>query len=322
MKTTPFTGTIPALMTPCTPDRKPDFDALVRKGLELVGLGMSAVVYCGSMGDWPLLTDEQRMQGVERLVAAGVPVIVGTGAQNTQRAAALAAHAKAHGAAGLMIIPRVLSRGSSVAAQRSHFDAVLEAAVDLPSVIYNSPYYGYETKAELFFDIRSRHPHLVGFKEFGGAASLRYAAEYITGKDPALTLMVGVDTQVVNGFVHCGATGAITGIGNVLPREVLRLVSLCERAAKGEVQARRAALELEQALGALSSFDEGADLVLHYKYLMVLRGNPEYALHFNGEDTLSVAQAQYAKAQLDLFDTWYAEWSRDVALREPLGRAA
>ena len=282
----PFTGTIPALMTPCTAERKPDFDALARKGRELVGLGMSGVVYCGSMGDWPLLTDEERMTGVERLVAAGVPVIVGTGAQNTRRAAALAAHAKRCGAAGLMIIPRVLSRGSSVPAQRAHFDAVLAAAVDLPSVIYNSPYYGYETRADLFFDVRSRHPHLVGFKEFGGADSLRYAAEHITGRDPSLTLMVGVDTQVFHGFVNCGATGAITGIGNVLPREVLHLVGLCERAAKGDVIARRRALELEQALAALSSFDEGADLVLHFKYLMTLRGDAEYALHFNETDAL------------------------------------
>ena len=43
---------------------------------------MSAVVYCGSMGDWPLLTDAERQEGVARLVAAGVPVVVGTGAQN------------------------------------------------------------------------------------------------------------------------------------------------------------------------------------------------------------------------------------------------
>src|SRR4029450_465920 len=75
-----FTGTIPALMTPCTPRRAPNLRALVRKARELVGVGMSAVVYCGSMGDWPLLSDEQRKQGVERLVQAGVAVIVGTGA--------------------------------------------------------------------------------------------------------------------------------------------------------------------------------------------------------------------------------------------------
>ena len=64
---------IPALMTPCTPDRRPDFDALARRGRALVDLGMRAVVYCGSMGDWPLLTDAQRMEGVEALVALGVP---------------------------------------------------------------------------------------------------------------------------------------------------------------------------------------------------------------------------------------------------------
>ena len=195
---------------------------------------MRAVVYCGSMGDWPLLDDEQRKTGVEQLVAAGVPVIVGTGAQNTARAAGLASHAAEVGADGLMVIPRVLSRGSSPAAQREHFSAVLDAAPELPAVIYNSPYYGFETRADLFFALRDAHKNLVGFKEFGGADSLSYAAEHITGGNPDLTLMVGVDTQVVHGFVRCGATGAITGVGNALPREILHLVKLCERAANGD----------------------------------------------------------------------------------------
>ena len=119
MKAQIFTGVIPALMTPCKEDRTPDFDALVRKGQELIAQGMSAVVYCGSMGDWPLLTDAQRMEGVERLVKAGIPVIVGTGAVNTASAVAHAAHAEKVGAQGLMVIPRVLSRGSVVAAQKN-----------------------------------------------------------------------------------------------------------------------------------------------------------------------------------------------------------
>ena len=315
MTTNVFAGTMPALMTPCTRERRPDFDALVRKGKQLVEAGMSAVVYCGSMGDWPLLTDEERMAGVELLAKAGVPVVVGTGAQNTRRAADLAAHAKRCGAKGLMLIPRVLSRGSSPAAQRAHFEAVLEAGAGLPSVIYNSPYYGFETKADLFFALRQRHPHLVGFKEFGGAAALRYAAEHITGRDPSLTLMVGVDTQVVHGYVNCGATGAITGIGNALPREVLHLVDLCLQAAKGDAAARRRAVELDQALGVLSSFDEGPDLVLYYKHVMVLKGDAEYALHFNASDALSPSQRQYAESQLALFDAWYADWNRADAGR-------
>jgi 4-hydroxy-tetrahydrodipicolinate synthase len=305
-----FLGVIPALMTPCTPTRQPDFEALVRKGKELVEAGMSAVVYCGSMGDWPLLTDEQRMQGVESLTKAGVPVVVGTGAQSPKRAAAIAAHAARCGAKGLMVIPRVLSRGTSLTAQRAHFEGVLQAAAGLPAVIYNSPYYGFETRADLFFELRKKYSNLVGFKEFGGAASLRYAAEHIIGQDPGVSLLVGVDTQVVHGYINCGAVGAITGIGNILPKEVLHLVDLCKRAAKGDSIARARAAELDTALGVLSSFDEGVDLVLYYKYLMVLEGNTEYSLHFNETDALSPSQRHYAETQLSLFKSWYASWSK------------
>jgi len=305
-----FTGTIPALMTPCTADRSPDFDALVRKGEELTGLGMSAVVYCGSMGDWPLLTDAQRMEGVERLVAAGVPVIVGTGAVNTASAAAHAAHARKVGAKGLMVIPRVLSRGSVIPAQKAHFKSILAAAPDLPAVIYNSPYYGFATRADLFFALRAEHPNLIGFKEFGGNDDLSYAAEHITSQDDGVTLMIGVDTAVYHGFVNCGAQGAITGIGNVLPREVLHLVALCQAAARGDADARRRAVELDDALHVLSKVDAGPDLVLYFKHMMVLKGYAEYTLHFNETDALSDSQRGFIEAQLALFDAWYADWSQ------------
>ncbi|WP_458526196.1 dihydrodipicolinate synthase family protein [Onishia taeanensis] len=307
-----FTGCIPALMTPCNSDRQPDFDALVAKGLELIDIGMSGVVYCGSMGDWPLLTEAQRQEGVARLVEAGVPTIVGTGAVNSKEAVSHAAHAAKVGAHGLMVIPRVLSRGSSISAQKAHFAAILEAAPETPAVIYNSPYYGFATRADLFFELRKEHPNLIGFKEFGGADDLRYAAENITSQDEDVTLMVGVDTTVYHGFVNCGATGAITGIGNALPREVLHLVALSKKAAKGDVKARRQAKELEEALGVLSSFDEGADLVLYYKHLMVLNGDSEYGLHFNETDVLSDTQRNYVEAQYDLFRTWYAQWSASL----------
>ncbi|WP_394690617.1 dihydrodipicolinate synthase family protein [Hoeflea sp.] len=309
MKETVFKGTMPALMTPCGPDRQPDLDTLVRKGKELMAAGMSAVVYCGSMGDWPLLSDEQRMEGVKRLVEAGVPVVVGTGALNTRLAVDHASHAASVGASGLMVIPRVLSRGSSLSAQKAHLKAVLGAAPQLPAVIYNSPYYGFATRAELFFELRRDHPNLVGFKEFGGAADLSYAAEFITSADDDVTLMVGVDTAVLHGFVNCGAIGAITGIGNVIPREVLHLVSLCEKAAKGDPVARAQAEELEKAMAILSSFDEGPDLVLYYKYLSVLAGDAAYEHHFNEGDALSPSQRGYAKAQFEIFTAWYREWN-------------
>ena len=308
MDTAIFNGCLPAIMTPCREDRTPDFDALVKKALELVEAGMNGVIYCGSMGDWPLLTDEQRMEGVARLCEAGVPLVVGTGAQNPRLAAAHAAHAESVGAKGLMVIPRVLSRGTSTIAQRHHFAGILGAAPNTPAVIYNSPYYGFQTRAELFFELRSEFSNLVGFKEFGGAAALSYAAEHIAGADEALRLMVGVDTQVFHGYVNCGAVGAITGIGNAIPAEVLKLIELCERAVTGDTQARRYAKELDEALLVLSTYDEGPDLVLFYKYLLVLNGDTEYTLHFNETDELSASQRHFVEQQYAQFKAWWAQW--------------
>ena len=303
-----FRGCIPAIMTPCSRQGVPNFDALVKTAQSLISAGMRAVVYCGSMGDWPLLSDEQRQEGVRRLVEAGVPVVVGTGAQSPQRAAAHAAHARQVGAAGLMVIPRLMSRGTSPAAQKAHFAGVLRAGGDLPAVIYNSPYYGFETKADLFFDLRREHANLVGFKEFGGAKSLTYAAEHITSGNPALSLIVGVDTQVFHGFVRCGAVGAITGVGNALPKQVLRLIELCEKAAGGDAAARVLAEQLDDALRVLSTYDEGPDLVLYYKHLMVLEGHEEYACQINETDRLSNSQQDFLETQWRQFKQWWSNW--------------
>lgn len=304
-----FTGCVPALMTPCDRQKQPNFDALVEKGLQLIEHGMSAVVYCGSMGDWPLVSDLQRMEGVSRLVDAGVPVIVGTGAINSQSAVEHAKHAQKVGAQGLMVIPRVLSRGTSLEAQKHHFKAILDAASDLPAIIYNSPYYGFATRADLFFSLRAEHPNLIGFKEFGGFDDLRYASEFITSQDSEVMLVIGVDTAVYHGFINCGASGAITGIGNVMPKEVLLLADLCKKAASGDATARRLAKELDEAMATLASFDEGVDLVLYYKHLMVVSGDENYIFNFNETDRLSDAQRHYAESQYVLFKTWFESWT-------------
>lgn len=120
--------------------------------------------------------------------------------------------------------------------------------------------------------------------------------------------MVGVDTQVVHGFVRCGAKGAITGVGNALPREILKLVELSTRAAAGDHQAYRLAAELDQALSVLSSFDEGPDLVLYYKHLMVLEGNPEYEHQLYASDALSPQQRDFLEQQWKQFRAWWANW--------------
>ena len=120
--------------------------------------------------------------------------------------------------------------------------------------------------------------------------------------------MAGVDTQVYHGFVNCGATGAITGVGNALPTEILRLVDLCESALRGNQQDRKWARELSEALTVLSTFDEGPDLVLYYKELMVLEGHADFKYQLNQEDALSQSQRQYLHNQWKLFRNWWASW--------------
>ena len=145
------------------------------------------------------------------------------------------------------------------------------------------------------------------------AAGRKALVGFITAGDPDLALMVGVDTQVVHGIVHCGASGAITGVGNALPREILHLVGLCERAAIGDHEALRLAQELESALAVLSSYDEGPDLVLYYKHLMVLEGNPEYAHQLNADDQLSASQRAQLECQWQQFRSWWNSWPGTAA---------
>ncbi len=63
-------------------------------------------------------------------------------------------------------------------------------------------------------------------------------------------------------------------------------------------------------MAVLSSFDEGVDLVLYYKHLMVLSGDENYLHHFNESDRLTEAQRNYAETQFDLFNQWFESWTK------------
>ena len=72
------------------------------------------------------------------------------------------------------------------------------------------------------------------------------------------------------------------------------------------------ALELNDALKVLSTFDEGPDLVLFYKYLLKLKGEDEYNFHFNESDKLSESQSIFAKKQFKLFNEWWQAWNQII----------
>ena len=80
----------------------------------------------------------------------------------------------------------MLFRGTSPAVLLAIFAFTLSTATNLSAVIYNSPFYGFENKVDLFIDLQRDFPNLIGFKEFAGNHSLSYAAEIITGVDSTL----------------------------------------------------------------------------------------------------------------------------------------
>jgi 4-hydroxy-tetrahydrodipicolinate synthase len=75
------------------------------------------------------------------------------------------------------------------------------------------------------------------------------------------------------------------------------------------VESRRLAIELNSAMSVLSKFDEGPDLVLYYKELMVLEGFEEYTHQLNPSDKLSPSQRQYLHSQWSLFKNWWKNWA-------------
>ena len=87
------------------------------------------------------------------------------------------------------------------------------------------------------------------------------------------------------------------------------MIELASAAATGDVRARRLAQELEDALMVLSTFDEGPDLVLFYKYLFVLNGDAQYAVQFNESDCLTASQRGFVEQQYKLFKDWWAAWN-------------
>ena len=81
-------------------------------------------------------------------------------------------------------------------------------------------------------------------------------------------------------------------------------------ASNGSAKSRRLALELNDALKVLSTFDEGSDLVLYYKYLLYLKGEHEYKFNFYESDKLGESQTTFAKNNFKLFNEWWIAWNK------------
>jgi len=220
-----FHGCATALVTPFTPDGALDEAALRRLIAMQADAGMDALVLLGTTGEPCTLTMAER----ERVIAIGLeaargemPVIVGTGSNDTRRAIEYAKQARALGAQGQLCVTPYYNKATQEGLAR-HFLAIADGC-DLPMILYNVPG---RTGLSLTPETATRlcdHPGIVGLKEASGDAAL--AAQFIALTGRRLPLYCGNDDLILP-LMALGAVGAISVVSNVLPAQTRAVTHAC-----------------------------------------------------------------------------------------------
>lgn len=194
------------------------------------------LVVCGTSGEAATLDDFERRTVVEHVIAQShglLPVIVGTGTNDTRQSVAFTRFAEKAGADGVMCVTPYYNKPTPLGLER-HFGAIADAT-GLPVVLYNVPSRtGCDLKPATAAAIRAAHDNVVAIKEASG--SIGRAQELRDATD--LALICGEDALIAD-FMALGAAGVIGVVGNVAPAEV---AELCRVAAPGGDAARTAEL--------------------------------------------------------------------------------
>jgi len=214
-KNTIFTGAGVALVTPFHPDGSVDLDRYRALIDWVIDGGVDAIITCGTTGEASTLTHEEHvavMRVAVEQTAGRVPVIAGTGSNDTAYSVELSREAADMGADGLLLVTPYYNK-TSQRGLMAHFEAVADK-IDLPVILYNVPSrtgMGIQpaTVAEL-----SKHPNIVAVKEAGGdiSAIAKIAAEC------DIDIYSGNDDQIVP-ILSLGGKGVISVLANVAPRQ-------------------------------------------------------------------------------------------------------
>ena len=211
-----FKGSLPALVTPFTPDGELDLPALEKLVEWHVAEGSHGLVPVGTTGESPTLSHDEHRKVVEeviRVVAGRIPVIAGAGSNSTREGIGLIQHAQAAGAAAALVVTPYYNKPTQ-AGLIAHYSALHDAS-DLPIIIYNIPGRSVvdmmpETMGEL-----SKLPRIVGVKDATGKLE-RVSQQRITCGPDFIQLSGNDDTAL--GFNAHGGTGCISVTANVAPK--------------------------------------------------------------------------------------------------------
>lgn len=239
MKQVLFTGAATALVTPFDQNGAIAWEELERLvELQIAG-GIDAIVACGTTGEAATMTTEEHTQVIRFIiekVKGRVPVIAGTGSNDTQFCVELSLEAKELGADGLLLVTPYYNKTSQKGLIES-FNYVADS-VKMPCILYNVPSRtGCNIQPATYQEL-SRNPYIVAVKEANGDISATARTAALCGDE--LTIYSGEDNQTLP-IMALGGKGVISVFSNALPGKMHELAAAMLR---GDLETARK-LDLE-----------------------------------------------------------------------------
>ncbi|MGA3199111.1 MAG: 4-hydroxy-tetrahydrodipicolinate synthase [Halobacteriota archaeon] len=220
-----FEGVYPAMVTPFTDEEEIDVEGMRSNIAYLEKGGVAGLVPCGSTGESATLSFDEHKKLVELTVdAASVPVIAGTGSNNTAEAVELTRYAQDAGAdAALLIVPYYNKPMKSGLIK--HFSAIAQAC-EIPLILYNIPG---RTGINMDPETISTMAH-----EYSNVAGVKEASANFTQISNIIEITRGLDFSVLSGddgltlpMMALGATGVISVTADILPKQMGQLTQSC-----------------------------------------------------------------------------------------------
>ncbi len=233
-----FRGAATALVTPMTSDSV-DYDRLGKLIDWQIAQGVSALVVCATTGEAPTLTDNEHCKVLEfaiRRSEGRVPIIAGTGSNDTGHAVMMTQYACTIGASGVLCVTPYYNRPTQTGLIAS-FTAIAEAST-VPVILYNVPSRtGTNIEPETYAAL-AEHPRICAIKEAG--TNIRKIMETFRLVGDKLDIYSGNDDNIIP-ILALGGKGVISVLSNIMPAKTSEL---CRRFFAGDV-AGAAAMQLE-----------------------------------------------------------------------------
>ncbi|MBP3310316.1 MAG: 4-hydroxy-tetrahydrodipicolinate synthase [Ruminococcus sp.] len=225
MKNTIFTGAAIAIITPMNEDGSINFSVLGEMIDDQIANGTDAVVICGTTGEASTMSDEEHLECIRFAVektAKRVPVIAGTGSNDTAYAVKLSKEAEEVGADGLLLVTPYYNK-TTQKGLIAHFTAIADA-VNIPVILYNIPgRTGMNMEVSTIKEL-ANHKNIVAVKEASG--NISYAAKLIAECGDVIDVYSGNDDMIVP-LMSLGAKGVISVLSHVIPKQTHDMVQYC-----------------------------------------------------------------------------------------------